>query len=120
MNKLRLQQEHKWIIGRKKKVKEKKSGGTFMVVQWLRIFLPMPGTQVQSLVQEDPTCHGATKPMYHNSWARALEPMSHNKRSHHTLRLESSPTSSQLEKACVYAWKSKTTENKQIYKSLFN
>ena len=28
--------------------------------------LPMPGTQVRSLVREDPTCHGATKPMRHN------------------------------------------------------
>ena len=24
------------------------------------------GTQVRSLVREDPTCHGATKPMSHN------------------------------------------------------
>ena len=37
-----------------------------LVVQWLRICLPMKGTQVQSLVWEDPTCHGATKPMHHN------------------------------------------------------
>ena len=32
-----------------------------LVVQWLRIHLPMQGTQVLSLVQEDLTCHGATK-----------------------------------------------------------
>ena len=25
----------------------------------------MQGTQVQALVREDPTCHGATKPMRH-------------------------------------------------------
>ena len=37
-----------------------------LVVQWLRIHLPMQGTQVRSLVQEDLTCHGATKPMRHN------------------------------------------------------
>ena len=30
------------------------------------------------LVREDPTCHGATKPMHHNYWACALEPASHN------------------------------------------
>ena len=36
---------------------------TFLVVQWLRICLPMQGIWVQSLVQEDPTCHGATKPV---------------------------------------------------------
>ena len=27
-----------------------------LVVQWLRIRLPMQGTWVQALVQEDPTC----------------------------------------------------------------
>jgi len=30
----------------------------FPAAQWLRICLPMPGTGVQSLVQEDPMCHG--------------------------------------------------------------
>ena len=38
----------------------------------------MQGTWVWSLVQEDPTCHGATKPMYHNHWASALEPRNQN------------------------------------------
>ena len=33
------------------------------MVQWVRICLPTQGTQVQSLVWEDPTCCGATKPM---------------------------------------------------------
>ena len=47
-----------------------------LVVQWLRIYLPMQGTWVQSLVWEDSTCRRATKPMYHNYWAWALEPMS--------------------------------------------
>ena len=49
-----------------------------LVVQWLRIRLPMQGTQVRALVQEDPTCRGATKPVRHNYWACALEPTSHN------------------------------------------
>ena len=40
--------------------------GTSLVVQWLRIRLPVQGTWVQALVQEDPTCHGATKPVRHN------------------------------------------------------
>jgi len=39
------------------------------MVQWLRIHLPMQGGWVQSLVWEDPTCHGATKPVPH-----AMEP----------------------------------------------
>ena len=37
-----------------------------LVVQWLRICLPMQGTQVPVLVQEDPTCRRATKPVCHN------------------------------------------------------
>ena len=40
--------------------------GTSLEVQWLRIRLPMQGAWVQSLVREDPTCHRATKPVYHN------------------------------------------------------
>ena len=37
-----------------------------LVVQWLRIYLPMQGTRVRALVREDPTCRGATKPVCHN------------------------------------------------------
>ena len=37
-----------------------------LVAQWLRIRLPMQETQVRSLVQEDPTCRGATKPVCRN------------------------------------------------------
>ena len=48
------------------------------MAQWLRIHLPMQGTRVRALVQEDPTCRGATKPVHHNYWAWALEPASHN------------------------------------------
>ena len=40
--------------------------GTSLVIQWLRICLPMQGTWVPSLIQEDPTCHGASKPMNQN------------------------------------------------------
>ena len=64
--------------------------GTYLVVQWLRIRLPMQGTRVWALVLEDPTCRRATKPVRHNYWAHVpqslkpmcLEPMLHNKRSH--------------------------------------
>ena len=56
----------------------------------LRIHLPMQGTRVRSLVWEDPTCRGATKPPSHNYWAHmpqllkptCLEPVLHNNRSH--------------------------------------
>ena len=37
-----------------------------VVVQWLKIPQPIQGTRVQSLDQEDPTCHGATKSVGHN------------------------------------------------------
>ena len=44
----------------------KKILGASLVTQWLRIRLPMQGTQVRALVREDPTCRGATKPVRHN------------------------------------------------------
>ena len=69
--------------------------GASLVVQWLRIRLPMQGTRVRALIQEDPTCRGATKPIRQNYWSLCssthepqllkptrLEPMLHNKRSH--------------------------------------
>ena len=34
--------------------------------------LPVKGTQFQPLIQEDSTCHGATKPVDHNYWAHLL------------------------------------------------
>ena len=37
-----------------------------LVAQWLRIRLPMQGKRVHALVQEDPTCRGATKSVCHN------------------------------------------------------
>ena len=46
-------------------------GGASLVVQWLRIRLPMQGTRVPALVCEDPTCRGATGPVSHNYWACA-------------------------------------------------
>ena len=49
--------------------------------QWLpwwfsgkSILLPMQETWVQTLIWEDHTCHGATKPMHHSYGAGALEP----------------------------------------------
>ena len=63
------------------------SQGTSLVAQWLRIRLPVQGTWVRALVQEDPTCRGATKLVCHNYWARmpqllqptCLEPVLRNK-----------------------------------------
>ena len=65
-------------VGSKQTIQLENGHGTSLVAQWLRIRLPMQGTRVWSLVQEDPTCHGATKPMHHNYWTCTLEPTSHN------------------------------------------
>ena len=55
-----------------------------LVVQWLRICLPMQGARVWSMLWENPTCHRATKPMLCNHWnLKALEPVLCNKRSRH-------------------------------------
>ena len=77
--------------------------GTSLVVQWLRICLPMQGTQVQSLVGEDSTWFRATKPVHHNYWSlRALEPGCHKKRSHCSEKpanRNKQPSSPQVQKA---------------------
>ena len=52
--------------------------GTFLVIQWLRLRQPMEETQVSSLIQEDPTCRRAGKPVHHIYGACTLEPMRHN------------------------------------------
>ena len=59
------QSPHHWELGGSWKGQL----GTSLVAQWLRIHLPMQGTQVQALGREDSTCHRATKPMHHNCWS---------------------------------------------------
>ena len=87
---------------------------TSLVVQCLRILLPMQRTQVRSLFQEDSTGHRTTKPVHHNYWANTQELL---KPGHSTacalqqqklpqwkaraLKLESSLCSPQLQKAHV-------------------
>ena len=46
---------------------------TSLVVQWMEICLLMQGTRLQSLVWEDPTCLGATKPLHWNYWAHVMQ-----------------------------------------------
>ena len=84
----------------------------------------MQGTQVRALVQEDPSCRGATKPVSHNYWAHVpqllkpeqLEPVLHNKRSHRNEKPahhnEELPRLPQLEKACVQQWRPNAVKNK--------
>ena len=75
---------------------------TSLVVQWLRICLPVQGTQVWSLVWEDPTCHKETKSENHSHWspcsgACALQEEKPPQWGGHTPQLENSPHSWQLE-----------------------
>ena len=103
------------------------------MVQWLRICLAMQRTPVWSLVQEDPTCHGATKPVYHSYWASSLcartaEPCAttieaHELRTHAPQQekplqweacapQDSSPHSSQVEKAHAQQWRLSPAQNR--------
>ena len=73
------------------KLHQNNNSGASLVAQWLRIRLPMQGTRVRALVQEDPICCRETKPLHHNYWACVpqllkpthLEPVLHHKRRHH-------------------------------------
>ena len=89
------------------------------MVQWLRIHLPMQGARVRSLVQEDPTCRGAAKPLCRNCWAHALEPHALQQEKPpqweaHTLQLERSPCSLQLEKTHAQRRWPGTAKNKKL------
>ena len=68
--------------------------GTSLVVQGLRVHLPTRETQVTSLVREDPTCWGATKPVHPRVNAPQQETLLQWEA--HAPQLESSLCSSQL------------------------
>ena len=53
-----------------------------LVAHWWRICLPTQATQALSLVQEDPTCHRATKAVRYSYWTCALELGNHNYQAH--------------------------------------
>ena len=63
---------------RKKQRKPKINQRASLVVQWERIHFVRQGTWVWLLVQGDPTCLGATKPLNHSCFAQAPEPMLSN------------------------------------------
>ena len=83
-----------------------------LVAQWIRIHLPVQGTQVQSLVQEDSTCCRATMPACHNYCVPRVMPC--NSRSHHSKNPEhrNSGPRSQLQKACTKQWRPSTAKSK--------
>ena len=89
-----------------------------LVVQWLRIRLPMQGTRVQSLVWEDPTCHEATKPVRRNyggsAGPRACALPTSEITARRSLRTATreQPCSLQLEEACVQQQNPRAAKNK--------
>ena len=93
------------------KEKIKKTAVASQVIQWLRICLPMEGTWIWSLVQEDLTCHQATrrvcpqllKPAH--SRAHAPQQETRPQWEAYTSWLESIPHSPQLKKALVQQWR---------------
>jgi len=66
-----------------------------LVVHWLRMYLPMQGTQVRSLVWEDPTCLRGTKPVLHNRRSYHNEKPVHWNEEPHSWQLEKSPRSNE-------------------------
>ena len=103
---------------------------TSVMVQWLRLHLPMQGTWVRSLAWEDSACFRATKPTNHN--CSALQLMSCNYWSPHTLNpcsttgeantmrslciaTKSSDCSPQLEKARVQQQRPSAVKKKLMF-----
>ena len=87
-----------------------------LVAQWWKVCLPTQETWVQSMVQEDPTCSGATNPRHHNYWAacpraRALQQETPLQWETYAPRLERSPTSLNCRKAWA-ATKTQQSKNK--------
>ena len=79
----------------------------FLVVQWLRICLPTQGTQVQSLVWDDSTCHWATEPVCHSYWSpHTLEPVLQEKPP------QWEACEPQLAQAHVQQWRPSAAKNK--------
>ena len=80
-------------------------------MQWLKIHLPVQGTWVRALVQEDPTCRGATKPCstttepaLQSPRATTTEPTCHNYPSPRA----QSPCSTMREATTVRSWHTAT------------
>ena len=102
------------------------------VAQRQRICLQMWEALVWSLIWAGPKCCGATKPMYHNYWACALEPGNRSYWSLHALelcalqweartpQLESRPPLTAARQKPTQQWRSGTAKNKQINKYNYN
>ena len=88
--------------------------GTSLVVQWLKICLPMQGTQFQSPDWEVYTCCRATKPVCHTTEPMLLA---------HVLQQEKPPQrearAPHLERACMQQPRPGTVKNEQQNKYFF-
>ena len=82
---------------------------TSLVVQWLRICLPMQGTEVRSLVWDNSTCCKATRPVRHNSWAQIPQLLKLTSPRAYALQQEKPPQ----QEAQAPQWRPSTTKNKQ-------
>ena len=82
-----------------------------LMVQWLKIHLPILRTWVRSLLQDNPTCHVAAKLGCHDSWSLCAYSPCSTTREACTSQLERRPHSLQLEKACQQ-WRPSTAKNK--------
>ena len=83
----------------------------------MRVCLPMQGTQVRALVWEDPTCHGATRPMSHNLLSLYVWSLCSATREATTVRgpcsvMKSGPHLPQLEEALAKKRRPNTAINK--------
>ena len=102
---------------------QKTPSAASLVVQWLRIHFAVQGMPGPTLVREDPTCLGATKPMSRNYWSPcALEPTLH-KRSHCNEKSEDHNSRAvptlQPDKAHVQQWRPSAVKNKYINIKIF-
>ena len=120
------------VRGRNKEVEQrglKRGWGASLVVQWIRIRLPMQGTQVRSLAWEDSMCCRATKPgcsrahkpqllSPHTTVAEARAPrawaLRQQKSPQREAHSEEEPRPPQLEKARAQQGRSRAAKNKQI------
>ena len=105
---------NEFIYVKEKQTHTQKTYGTSLAVQCIRIHRSRQGTRVWSLLREDSTCCGATKPMHHNYWAlhcNCWNPCSTRetttmRRPHKTTK--GSPPSLQWKKACTQQWRPTT------------
>ena len=96
---------------------------TSLMVQWMRIRLPMQGTRAWPLVREDPTCRGETVPQLLSPLAAAGEARAPRRcapqqgkpsqQAAHALWREGRRCSLQLEKSRVQHWRPSAAKNKR-------